>query len=176
MSGGKHRAPEKNAPTFLSGLQQIRRRVRLRFMTFEREIITSSPADVSCFGTITPATLLVVDRLPKWNTGADIDRVAEFISDDAAIVALLLADWGLRPALIGTALGDDNAGHRAIKKLKESGVLGHFRISPDLTTPYELNVSDRLGGRGGAGGCAGKPARAELPDVIRRGRCIDRRL
>ena len=96
---------------------------------------------------ITPARVLVVDRLPTWNTGAVSTDGAEFISDDAAIVAGLLAAWEVPTELIGTALGDDEAGRRTVRRLREMGVGGQFELRSDIETPFEVNVSDSLGGR-----------------------------
>ena len=104
-------------------------------------------ADVVCFGMVTPATLVVVKELPAWNTGATWDHVTEFISDDGAIVAILLKEWGIQTGLICTTLGDDTAGRRTARELKELGILGDFRLSRDAKTPYELNISDGKGGR-----------------------------
>ena len=103
--------------------------------------------DVVCFGMVTPATVLAVDELPDWNTGTIWNHKAEFISDDAAIVAILLRKWGVQTGLICTTLGDDSAGRNTVRELAELGVMGDFRVSPEIETPFELNVSDRSGGR-----------------------------
>ena len=96
---------------------------------------------------ITPARVLVVDRLPGWNTGAVTTASAEFISDDAAIVAGLLAGWDVPTELIGSALGDDEAGRQTVRRLREMGVGGKFELREEIETPFEVNVSDSLGGR-----------------------------
>ena len=103
--------------------------------------------EVVCFGMITPARMIVVDSLPAWNTGAVSTDSAEFISDDAAIVAGLLPAWGVSTELVGTALGDDEAGRRTVRRLREMGVGGKFELRDDIETPFEVNVSDSLGGR-----------------------------
>ena len=100
-----------------------------------------------CVGMVAPATLVVVDELPAWNTGATWKHVAEFISDDAAIVAILLKKWGVEAGLIATTLGDDAPGHRAARQLREMGILGEFHVSREVETPYELCISDASGGR-----------------------------
>ena len=102
---------------------------------------------VVCFGMITPARVLVVDELPNWNTGAIWTEGAEFVSDDAAIVAGLLAGFGVAAELSGNALGDDDAGRKTVDMLKQMGVRGSFRLRQDIETPFEVNISDRLGGR-----------------------------
>ena len=106
----------------------------------------SSP-EVVCFGMITPARVLLVDRMPDWNTGAVLAGSSEFVSDDAAIVSGLLTSWNTPAALVGTALGDDEAGRWTIRRLQEMGVGGDFELREGLETPFEVNVSDTLGGR-----------------------------
>jgi len=102
---------------------------------------------VVCVGMITPARVLTVERLPAWNTGAVWNEGAEFVSDDAAIVAGLLAGWGVPVELAGTALGDDYAGRRTVAALRDMGVSGKFVLRADVETPFEINVSDSKGGR-----------------------------
>ncbi len=104
-------------------------------------------ADVVCFGMIIPAVVMTVDALPEHNTGARAKAVCEFISDDAAIVAMLLRGWEVRSGLIGTALGNDDAGRKAAHELKRCGVVGDVRLGGDITTPFEVNVSDLTGAR-----------------------------
>ena len=108
---------------------------------------TYSRPDVVCFGMITPARLLVVDRLPAWNTGSVTTASAEFISDDAAIVAGLLSAWNISTELVGSALGDDEAGRRTVSRLQDMGVGGSFELREGIETPFEVNISDSLGGR-----------------------------
>ena len=102
---------------------------------------------VVCFGMITPARVLVVDELPEWNTGAVWTEGAEFVSDDAAIVAGLLAGFGIEVELIGSALGDDGAGRQTVEMLSRMGVRGDLELRQDIETPFEVNISDSKGGR-----------------------------
>ena len=106
-----------------------------------------SDLKVVCFGMITPARVLVVDELPEWNSGAHWTEGAEFVSDDAAIVSGLLAGWGLDAELVGSALGDDDAGRRVVDMLRKMGVRGRFQLNQDIETPFEVNISDSRGGR-----------------------------
>ena len=55
---------------------------------------------------------------------------------------MLLRRWEVRSALIGTTLGDDSQGRRASQRLRDMGIFGEFPTSPDVRTPYELNISD----------------------------------
>jgi len=102
---------------------------------------------VVCFGMITPAAILVVDKLPAHNTGALIKSVSEFIFDDAAIVACLLRQWHVPSGLIGTAVGNDARGRSIVRQLRALGVLGKVRVSKNITTPFEVDISDQTGAR-----------------------------
>ena len=99
------------------------------------------------FGMLTPVEIMVLEKLPKHNTGAIVKEVNEFIFDDAAIVACLLRQWDMTSGMIGTALGDDLRGHALAKQLKDWGVQGDVRFTTEYKTPIEVNVSDRKGAR-----------------------------
>ena len=96
---------------------------------------------------LTPVTIMVLDRLPKHNTGALVREFSEFVFDDAAIIACALRQWGVPTGMIGTAVGDDPRGHALADQLVEWGVQGKVRFSKDIKTPMEVNVSDRTGAR-----------------------------
>jgi sugar/nucleoside kinase (ribokinase family) len=96
---------------------------------------------------LTPVAILVVEQLPKHNTGALVKEVSEFIFDDAAIVACLLRQWNIPAAMIGTALGDDPRGHLLARQLEAWGVQGEVRFTKDYKTPLEVDVSDETGAR-----------------------------
>ena len=96
---------------------------------------------------LTPVAILVVDDLPEHNTGALIRQISEFVFDDAAIVACLLRQWDVPTGIIGTAVGDDSRGRALAKTLKEWDVQGEVRLSPNIITPLEVDVSDRTGAR-----------------------------
>src|SRR6266498_2425701 len=99
------------------------------------------------FGMLTPVTIMVLDRLPKHNTGALVREFSEFVFDDAAIIACLLRQWGVPTGMIGTTVGDDRRGHALADQLKEWGVQGKVRFSSEFKTPMEVNVSDKTGAR-----------------------------
>jgi sugar/nucleoside kinase (ribokinase family) len=107
---------------------------------------TVSPEYVG-FGMLTPVAIMVLDKLPKRNTGAVVQQVNEFVFDDAAIVACLLRQWGVSSAMIGTAVGNDVRGHALAKQLKDWGVQGTVRFTEEYRTPIEVNVSDKNGAR-----------------------------
>ena len=99
------------------------------------------------FGMLTPVTIMVLDRLPKHNTGALVREFSEFVFDDAAIIACALRQWDVPTGMIGTAVGDDPRGHALANQLAEWGVQGTVRFSKNLKTPMEVNVSDKTGAR-----------------------------
>jgi sugar/nucleoside kinase (ribokinase family) len=99
------------------------------------------------FGMLTPVAIMVVGQLPAHNTGALVKEVSEFVFDDAAIIACLLRQWGLPSAMIGTAVGDDPRGHLLAQQLEEWGVQGEVRHSKEISTPWEVDVSDETGAR-----------------------------
>src|SRR6185369_6460689 len=99
------------------------------------------------FGMLTPVTIMVLDKLPKHNTGALVTEFSEFVFDDAAIIACLLRQWGVPSGMIGTTIGDDPRGHILADQLKEWGVQGKVRFSTEFKTPMEVNVSDKTGAR-----------------------------
>jgi len=96
---------------------------------------------------LTPVTIMVLDRLPRHNTGALVREFSEFVFDDAAIIACVLRQWGVPTGMIGTAVGDDPRGHALADQLEEWGVQGKVRFSKNLKTPMEVNVSDKTGAR-----------------------------
>src|SRR5215207_5753235 len=99
------------------------------------------------FGMLTPVEIMVLEKLPRHNTGAIVKEVNEFIFDDAAIVACLLRQWDMTSGMIGTAVGDDLRGHALAKQLKDWGVQGDVRFTDEYKTPIEVNVSDKKGAR-----------------------------
>jgi len=99
------------------------------------------------FGMLTPATIMVVEQLPAYNTGALVKEINEFIFDDAAIIACLLRQWNVPTAMIGTAVGEDARGHGLADQLKTWGVQGEVRHSREIRTPWEVDVSDETGAR-----------------------------
>jgi sugar/nucleoside kinase (ribokinase family) len=99
------------------------------------------------FGMLTPVHIMVIDRLPKHNTGAIVREVSDFVFDDAAIIACALRQWDIPTGMIGTAVGDDPRGHALADQLKEWGVQGKVRFTKDYRTPIEVDVSDKTGAR-----------------------------
>jgi ribokinase len=106
-----------------------------------------SPPEYVGFGMLTPVSIMVLENMPRRNTGAVVKEVNDFVFDDAAIVACLLRQWGVSSGMIGTAVGDDLRGHALAKQLKDWGVQGEVRFTREYKTPIEVNVSDKKGAR-----------------------------
>ena len=96
---------------------------------------------------LTDVAILVVEQLPEHNTGALIKEVSDFVFDDAAIIACILRQWDVSAGMIGTTVGDDTRGRNLAQRLKEWGVQGEVRFSPDIKTPLEVDISDQTGAR-----------------------------
>ena len=105
-----------------------------------------APAAVS-FGTIAAGTVVVIDEIPKINTGVVPKQIAEFLSDDATVVAVMLTEWGGSAGLIGTKIARDEAGRRTVRRLKELGVRGSFRMTSKFKSPFNLCMADKAGNR-----------------------------
>ena len=103
--------------------------------------------EVVCVGIVSPAEVSTVDRMPEWNTGATWSGRADYISEDAAIVATSLKQWGLNVGLVANRLGDDPSGHNVLDELMTLGITGHFELDTTLRTPYEIVFADTSGGR-----------------------------
>ena len=107
----------------------------------------STPPAYIGFGMLTDVAILVVEQLPEHNTGALIKDVSDFVFDDAAIIACILRQWDVSAGVIGTTVGDDTRGRNLARRLKEWGVQGEVRFSPDIKTPLEVDISDETGAR-----------------------------
>jgi len=106
-----------------------------------------NPPEYVGFGMLTHVSIMVLDKMPRRNTGAIVQEVNDFVFDDAAIVACLLRQWDIPAGMIGTAVGNDLRGHALAEQLKDWGVQGDVRFTDEYRTPLEVNVSDRKGAR-----------------------------
>ena len=106
-----------------------------------------NPPEYVGFGMLTQVSIMVIDKMPRRNTGAVVQEVNDFVFDDAAIVACLLRQWDVPTGMIGTAVGNDLRGQALARQLKDWGVQGEVRFTNEYRTPLEVNVSDRKGAR-----------------------------
>src|SRR5574339_711729 len=93
------------------------------------------------FGMLTHVSIMVLDKMPRRNTGAIVQEVNDFVCDDAAIIACVLRQWDVPSGMIGTAVEDDLRGHALAQQLNDWGVQGEVRFTKEYRTPLEVNVS-----------------------------------
>jgi sugar/nucleoside kinase (ribokinase family) len=95
--------------------------------------------DVIVYGTVCLDLIWRVDRLATPGGYASITQERRMIGGEAANTAIALTRWGLRVALVGTAMGDDDDGRLLRKLFEELGSaidLRHVETIPGLQTPF----------------------------------------
>ncbi|MCS7087551.1 MAG: PfkB family carbohydrate kinase [Thermoflexales bacterium] len=102
---------------------------------------------VVSFGFVNPGEVFLVAAYPPPNGGAYVSAKRPFIGADCAMVAQLLAHWGVESHLVGNALGDDALGRQTVHTLRCAGVHPHLLLRADLRTPFEVDIADRAGTR-----------------------------
>ena len=105
------------------------------------------PLEIVTVGILSPAEVYAVENVPTWDKGQEWTSRADYISEDASIVAIAAKGWGLNVGMVAGSLGDDISGHNVLRELRRIGVEGDFRIDKSIRTPYEIVFSDRSGGR-----------------------------
>ncbi len=100
-----------------------------------------------CFGFLTYCLLLMVDQLPPRNGGAAVLETVDTVGDDAAIVASILTTWKVPTRLVSSPVGNDHHGQKVMNHLNAWGVDLEGRVSHEITTPVEVGIVDRSGGR-----------------------------
>lgn len=66
--------------------------------------------DVLCYGTISADNLIYVPFLPTPKRDSQVQEDYRLLGGEAATVAGVLSDWGLRVAIMGNAIGQDRWG------------------------------------------------------------------
>ena len=103
--------------------------------------------DLVCFGILCQGYLLVVESPPVHNGGTVIRELREYFGDDATIIAMLLHGWGVSSGIVGSAVGDDDSGRKIARWIEEAGIPTRVRFSKDISTEFEVCVSDPSGAR-----------------------------
>ena len=93
---------------------------------------------IATFGDVNIDVLLDVDGLPRKGGEVFSTRRRELLGGSAANTAVVLARLGFESALMG-AVGDDDAGHRALYGLGSAGVSTHL-VSVSETHPTAMNT------------------------------------
>lgn len=94
--------------------------------------------DVLCYGTISADNLIYVPFLPNPKRDSHVQQEYSMLGGEAVTVGLVLSDWGLRVAIVGNAIGDDEWGRFIRQELA-----GYPRIDTrwveqrsDVRTPF----------------------------------------
>lgn len=107
----------------------------------------SSTPEIVCFGSFIAMNLLVLDEWPQRNFGCVFKEYRDSIGQDAAMIALMLQDWNIQTAMIGSAVGTDFRGKWLVDQFNDRGVLGEVRVDPNLSTMLAILLSDPSGDR-----------------------------
>ena len=102
---------------------------------------------MTCLGSLSPAEVYTIDNPLDWDKGSEWTARADFLSEDAVIVAISLNTLGWKSSLITNRLGNDILGENVVAELRRLGIEGEFVLDPSIDTPYEIVISDKNGGR-----------------------------
>ena len=102
---------------------------------------------MTCLGSLSPAEVYTIDNPLDWDKGSEWAARADFLSEDAVIVAISLNTLGWKSSLITNRLGNDILGENVLAELRRLGIEGEFVLDPSIDTPYEIVISDKNGGR-----------------------------
>jgi sugar/nucleoside kinase (ribokinase family) len=106
--------------------------------------------DVIVYGTVCLDLIWRVDRLAPPGCYEPIIEERRMIGGEAANTAIALSRWGLRVALVGTAMGDDEDGRLLRRMFAEeaSGIdIRYINTLPDVQTPYCVCIATPDGHR-----------------------------
>lgn len=110
----------------------------------------NTPFDVIVYGTVCLDAIWRLERLPAPDEYVDILEERVMVGGEASNTAIALAKWGVRVALVGNALGDDEDGARlrALFRREAPEIDTRFlTTSPDAITPYCLCMATSDGRR-----------------------------
>ena len=104
------------------------------------------PLDAIGVGYCSEDTLLLVDRYPQRNAKAEVAALVAAGGGQAATAMVALRRLGMRTGFIGR-VGDDDAGHRAVRGLTDEGVdVTGAIVTPGASTQQAFIVADRESG------------------------------
>ncbi len=101
--------------------------------------------DLACFGYISAASTLHVDRYPRPDSVARVYQIVPTVAADAPIVSLLSARLGMTCALIANNVGSDSDGNQLVQLLIRQGVQVNIKPCEGLVTPQMIVVCDTQG-------------------------------
>jgi sugar/nucleoside kinase (ribokinase family) len=93
--------------------------------------------DVLCYGTISADNLIYVPFLPTPKRDSHVLDEVRMLGGEAVTVAQVLSDWGLRVAIMGNAIGQDNWGEFIRSELAtHPGIdTSYVEEQPEVRTP-----------------------------------------
>src|SRR4051812_14548367 len=95
--------------------------------------------DVVSYGIVCLDYIWVVPRLPEPGGGVSIEEEAAMIGGEAVNTAFPLLQWGVRVALVGNALGDDERSvllRRLIRDAYPPSDVPELPHHPDAVVPF----------------------------------------
>lgn len=94
--------------------------------------------DVLCYGTISADDLIYVPYLPTPRRDSQVQQDFHRLGGEAATVARVLSTWGLRVAIVGNAIGEDEWGRYIRSQLDLlPGIDNRFLVQrPEVRTPF----------------------------------------
>lgn len=107
----------------------------------------AADGEVVCFGVLSYLQLIVVDQVPRHNSGTAISRLTDSFGDDAGIVAWMLQQWGQKARFIPSAVGADDLGRKVAETVRRLGVPVEVAVDPGVSTVAELSIADPSGAR-----------------------------
>jgi sugar/nucleoside kinase (ribokinase family) len=130
--------------------------------------------DVIVYGTVCLDLIWRVERLAVAGSYEPIQEERRMIGGEAANTAMALARWGVRVALVGTAMGDDEDGRLLRRMLAEEAPTidtRFVRTIPGLQTAYCVCIATPDGHRTMYGrGFTAMQCPVLDPDLARRAR------
>jgi sugar/nucleoside kinase (ribokinase family) len=102
--------------------------------------------DLACFGYLAATRVLVIDRYPNRNEGAEITGAAASVAGDAPLVAAFASGLGLRAALESNHLGSGE-GVRELGAFLDRNRVIHELDSGRGPTPEAIILADTEGNR-----------------------------
>jgi sugar/nucleoside kinase (ribokinase family) len=109
--------------------------------------MTAASGRVVCFSYLAAASLWNVERFPKANHGAEVQRAEASIAADGPMVAAVLTALGVPALVISNDIGDDAAGDQVRTWLHRNRVRTTAETVPGLMTPQIVIVADGHGTR-----------------------------
>ncbi len=131
--------------------------------------------DVVCYGTISLENVTHLPQLPTPRRDAAATFDHDELGGEAAKVAVPLAVWGLRVAIVGNVIGTDRKSDLVMEALARYPLIdtSHIRRNPNVVTPFSRILVTPDGERSRIAYWYDQTPKSELPeDLMRRARVL----